>query len=495
LYGFDALKLIERNNGYYIPVYLKSDFNIVGLENPKYLAKIKNWFIPKTPVNRKILQSKGLVKQIQAPKDNPIPDKLLQMLPDTLYQVQKEALQYIYNRDGNTLLAYDMGLGKTAIALLYTKIVPRKTVIICQANMKLQWEKQISLWLGEKSTHTVYGRRAYSLPEAEYTIINYEILQYHKLQCEQLIVDEVQFLSNPTAQQTKAFIKLALKTGRTLALSGTPITRRPVQFFPILHVLMPDVFPKFYYFTKKYCNARIGKYGWDYSGVSNKEELKDYLRRIMIRRTKAEALDMPSKQIIPILLPMKDIASYREDEEEALSSIFGKGSYLENKKTIIYLQYLAYLGKRKLVVFCTHRKIVEDIHKEIDSVIYYGGLSDKQKNTAIHKFKHNKQLLIGNIRALGTGVDGLQEVCSTVAFVELPYTPTAFDQATDRLWRIGQDNYVLVYTLLADRTIEESIVKILDRSRKIVYDIVDDETEAVLLKDIIKERRNEIMAQ
>jgi SWI/SNF-related matrix-associated actin-dependent regulator of chromatin subfamily A-like protein 1 len=503
------LKLIERNNGYFIPVYYKKDFDTTGLQQTKYLAKIKNWFIPKTEQNRKVLQSRGLVAQITVPEDKNIPQHLQKKLPKHLYDVQKEALKYIYNRDGNTLLAYDMGLGKTAIALLYTKIVPRKTVIICQANMKRQWEQQIKLWLGDVTVCTVYGQTPYKLPDTEYTIINYEILKYHVLQCEQLIVDEVQFLSNAKAERTKVFMRLALRTGRTLALSGTPITRRPVQFFPVLHVLMPDIFDTFHHFTKKYCNAHIGSYGWDYNGVSNVEEIKDYLRRVMIRRTKAEALDLPDKLVVPILLTVSDIDTYKEDEKQALTSVFGNGSYLENKKTITYLQYLAYLGKReamlawikdtlengeKLVVFCTHRKIVEDIHKEIPSVIYYGGMSDNQKRNAINQFKGKKQVLIGNIQALGTGVDGLQDVCSTVVFVELPWTPTAFDQATDRLWRIGQNNHVFVYILIADKTIEENIVKVLDKSRSIVYNMVNDDTEHHMLQKLIQEKRSEIMA-
>ena len=82
-----------------------------------------------------------------------------------------------------------------------------------------------------------------------------------------------------------------------MALSGTPITRRPVQFYPILHILRPDKFTTFFYYTKKYCNAHIEGGVWDFDGVSNTNEFREILKTIMIRKTKADSIDIPDKII------------------------------------------------------------------------------------------------------------------------------------------------------------------------------------------------------
>ena len=92
-------------------------------EKATYLAKTKTWFIPKSSKNHKLLQEKGLVAQVTEVSYREIPSHIKSKLPSKLYDVQKEALQFMYNVKGNGIMSLDMGLGKEkqlrAYATLY----------------------------------------------------------------------------------------------------------------------------------------------------------------------------------------------------------------------------------------------------------------------------------------------------------------------------------------------------------------------------------------
>jgi SWI/SNF-related matrix-associated actin-dependent regulator 1 of chromatin subfamily A len=77
---------------------------------------------------------------------------------------------------------------------------------------------------------------------------------------------------------------------------------------------------------------------------------------------------------------------------------------------------------------------------------------------------------------------------SSVAFLELPWTPGELKQAEDRCHRIGQKNTVNIYYLLADETIEVAIAELLDEKRKVLEAVLDgkDVEEGTLLNDLMK---------
>ena len=503
------MRFIERANNYFIPVHRKGDVTWIGyLDKAKYLATTKTWHIPKTPLNRAILQKKGFVQVVGKKKIIPLPKKLKDKLPTNLYRVQVEALEFLYSYGGSGLVSHKPGMGKTATSLLYTVLEEvEKVVIVCQASLKTQWEAQIQLWLGNQDVYIMNGQKKQST-DKKFVIVNYEILSYHidflkSISPDLLIVDEVQFFKNNKAQRTKALYALSFKCSRVISLSGSPIERRPVEFYPILHILRADLFDTFFHYTNRYCDAHIGKYGWDYDGVSNVEELRDHLKSIMIRRTKSDSMDIPDKMVIPIMFEMSNEKLYAEEEKKMIE-VFGNGNYLENKKSIVYMQYLAYLGKRdsmlkwiadfisdgnKLIVFAQHRNIVEDIHEYFkgNSVKYYGGMSNTQKQEAKAKFINGVDLFVANMQSGGTGLDGLQHVCNTVCVAELGWTSTGFDQAVGRVVRIGQKNEVNVYVPLTKGSIETHIMGIIDKSREITTQILDgvDVKPIDLLKELV----------
>lgn len=472
----------------------------------KYLAKSREYYVP-IEGNEPELEKLGMLEKeqkIQLPNVD---------LPEMLYSSQKESIKFCIATDGNCIIADDMGLGKTLVGIYFAQHTRKKILIVGQASLKVQWQKEIENW-STLSSYIVYGQSYVKFPVVDCIIINYEILQYHMEEIiaygfDQIIVDEIQFFGNYDSLRTKLLIKLAQIIGHIIALSGTPITRRPVQFYPILHILLPEIAPSFAKFTKLYCEPKLTPHGWKYDGATNIEQLRRHLQKVMIRHRKEDVLDLPEFKIIPLTFSMEPelLLAYKEDEARMVKDVFGKGNYLKDKEAITYLQYLAYIGKRKsmlqwiadylqtgekLAIFCVHRKIVEDIHEEFkdDSVVYYGGLTEKQRAKAKHTFLNKKQIIIGNITSMGIGLDGLQHVCDTALFVELPWTPTMFDQARDRLWRSGQQNYVRIYVMLSQNTIEEQVIQVLDKSRTIVDDLVEGKQQNPLLHEVIKNVKN-----
>jgi SWI/SNF-related matrix-associated actin-dependent regulator 1 of chromatin subfamily A len=144
----------------------------------------------------------------------------------------------------------------------------------------------------------------------------------------------------------------------------------------------------------------------------------------------------------------------------------------------------------KLVVFATHKFVIDALMKEFEerAVKIVGGMSSTKRQQSIDKFTNEPEtlLFVGNIEAAGHSIN--LTVASNVAFLELPWTPGELVQAEDRCHRIKQKDTVNVYYLLAEQTIEERIAELLDEKRKVLDSVLDgvqtDETS--LLMELIE---------
>jgi SWI/SNF-related matrix-associated actin-dependent regulator 1 of chromatin subfamily A len=151
----------------------------------------------------------------------------------------------------------------------------------------------------------------------------------------------------------------------------------------------------------------------------------------------------------------------------------------------------------KLVTFATHINTLdrlEDKFKSI-SVRIDGGTSNtirkdgsSKRNELVHEFQDNPKtrILLGNIKAAGVGLN--LTAASSVAIIELPWTPAEVDQAVDRCHRIGQKDTVNAYFLLVKGTIEEEIANLLDSKRITITSILDGTTPeaTTLFQELLK---------
>jgi SWI/SNF-related matrix-associated actin-dependent regulator 1 of chromatin subfamily A len=93
-----------------------------------------------------------------------------------------------------------------------------------------------------------------------------------------------------------------------ILLSGTPALSRPIELFTQLHALQPCIFVHRHHFGVRYCAAVKGRFGWEYTGNSNLQELHALMRHFcMIRRLKSEVLqDLPEKRRQTMVYQVQD---------------------------------------------------------------------------------------------------------------------------------------------------------------------------------------------
>ena len=507
--------------------------------------RLPYWIVPKTEqILRKLdLWGFQLDDELFTLLDNIDQQKQLQKikvdvpgLNDTLLPYQRDGVAFIEYMDGRALIGDEMGLGKTLQALAWVKMRGQEALpvtVICPSSVKYTWADEIKKWT-DFTVHVADGFVDGVDPkvDADVIVVNYDILSDRKVKKEgkavtlkksgwehwikkrkTTIIDECHKIKNLQTKRTKATRRLGKKSRYCIALSGTPITSRPVEIYSTVSMLVPSLFKTKHDFGKRYCNAKKLPWGansWDYSGASNTRELNRLLtRHVMIRRLKANVLDLPPKERIAVPFPLANKEEYERTEKRYLNEMKKKASERETAvqlKRIEHLKQLAVNGKAqqaikwitdfletedKIVLFTTHQATLDWLMKKLSDYnpVKIDGRTtgDRQKIVTHFQTDPDCRVFIGNLEAAGSGITLTK--ANTVAFLELGWTPGDHGQAEDRVHRITQKRQVTIYYLVAKDSVEESIVKLLDNKRQILGEVLDgkDAEEIVLLRELIKE--------
>jgi SNF2 family DNA or RNA helicase len=483
------------------------------------------WYVPITPEAVEKLQkwkfdvSEDLLAFVQKANEKKVQTYLIEGLKGTPRQFQNEALTFLEYRKGKALITDEQGLGKTLEALMYVQRHRDKipVVVVCPASLKMNWQKEIEKWIPEPNIEILKGTKKYQ-PKGDILIINYDILWYwiytlQNINPQILICDEFQKIKHDKPRRTKALKRIAKEIPFFIGLSGTPIENRPDEVFNAVEIAYPGLFESRYAFRQMYClPSKIG-YKWDYKGQSNAEELHEKLGLVMIRRLKKDVLkELPDKTYSFVPMELNNTKDYQEAERNFIAYArtvmdeekVKKISLAEGLVKVEYLKQLAVKGKlkqcidwikdflesdEKLIVFCTHRFVVDELMDSFGDIAVkiVGGCSAKQKQEAENEFMTNDRirLFVGN----QASEEGLTlTVASHLAHLELTWSPKSLDQRTDRIHRISQTKGVNIYYLLAKDTIEERIAKLLDKKRIIIDAVLDGkETEQEnLLHELMK---------
>ena len=143
-----------------------------------------------------------------------------------------------------------------------------------------------------------------------WTIINYDLLKKHvegllAHSFKGLVFDEGHYIKNHRSQRSRLARRLATEGAAHAGggkpavhvLTGTPLTNRPRDLFPLLQLIGHALGQSFLAFAKRYCDGHKNDYGyWVTNGVSNAAELSVQLQGTMLRRSKDSTLDLPPKQ-------------------------------------------------------------------------------------------------------------------------------------------------------------------------------------------------------
>ena len=441
----------------------------------------------------------------------------------TPFEFQQIDVRQLSKWGGRGVIAHEMGLGKTFSALLYANQNPeaRPVVVVCPMSVKYAWQREAETHFGMRAEVLEGTRPPSKLPRSSLYIVNYDILgQRHaersgpgwvsilKEQANPQIVvaDEAQMCGSVTSKRTKWTRELCKGVPHTIALSGTPLTNRPVELWPILNIIRPTLFPNRWAFIRRYCNPKRTPWGWDFSGSSNLEELNKILtdpeHGCLLRRKKCDVLqDLPAKTrtIVPLplsrpseyALAVKDFRSWLKihapgKSESALrAQALTRIGYLKRLCAELKLKaafdwlddYLA-SGDGKIIVFGVHQKVLLPTLERYGkgAVLLDGSVTGRARQEAVDRFNRDPEcrVLVGNIRAAGTGWSARN--CSVTAFLELDWTPGSHAQAEDRTHGIarGREGYVSqsIY-LLARGTIEEKLAELLRKKQEVLNAVLD----------------------
>eukprot|EP00978_Attheya_sp_CCMP212_P004861 scaffold10680_cov64-Attheya_sp.AAC.5 len=401
---------------------------------------------------------------------------------------------------GRILLADEMGLGKTvsslAIMLHYRTEWP--LLILCPASLRYTWPSEIEKFIPSLSPRAVYvvsgmddadfysnphKRERIQIVVATYSLLQTRsavsrVLQQFKFKC--VIADESHSLKERTSQRCQIAMPILKQSRRLLLLSGTPALARPVELWPQLNCIDESLFGAYTAYTKTYCNARRGRFGWDVTGTSNADELHTKLRGIMVRRLKNDVLkELPPKQrsIVPIKIDPKRISSCREvvqdlnDTRISVSELVGEESRnanFEARRLLMAAYQTVGVGKakgvaeflldwldgsdsQKILVFAHHLEVLDILEsavskkfKGVGHIRIDGSVSPAERALRVRKFQTNARVRVGILSVTAAGVGLTLTAASSIIFAELHWTPGVLAQAEDRCHRIGQHNAVNV---------------------------------------------------
>jgi superfamily II DNA or RNA helicase len=417
-------------------------------------------------------------------------------------------------------LADEQGLGKTVEALAAIEADDAyPAIVVCPASLKLNWEREVRRWLPHRSVAVIEGRQAVP-PTAEITLLNYEVVDNHRetltrLRPRALVLDEAHYVKNPSAKRTRAVRRLAESMGPDklrLALTGTPVLNHPDELISQLRVL-----------------GRLEDFGSgarfkaQFRGPLTEERLHWHLRRsCFVRRLKSEVLpQLPAKRQTVVPVALDNMREYRLAEDDVikwlreqpldLSELNARIAATLRAKRLAQLgalQRIAARGKlnaalawiddflasgEPLVVFARHVEVQEAVVARFpDAAHLFGRDTAAAREATVRRFQEDDgpQLIVAATRVAGQGITLTR--ASNVAFLELEWTPAMHDQAEDRCHRIGQRDAVTAWYLLAARTIDETMARLIQRKRGIVSAVTDGRRldGDSLVEEVVRELRD-----
>ena len=429
------------------------------------------------------------------------------------------------NAGFGSILADDMGLGKTIQVLaciLYLKetgkLNNQGVLIIAPTTLIANWQQEITKFAPSLTYSLYYGNNR-TLPDEDVDIVltsfgmirtDFETINERSwFLC---VVDEAQNIKNPNAMQTKA-IK-TINAFNRIALTGTPIENKLLDYWSI-----------FDFTNEGYLGSRT-KFNKDFvvpivknSSGKSLDNLKKITKPFILRRLKSDEeiiSDLPEKNVNDIYCELSDkqIGLYREVMDDILNDLEGlKGINRKGKilKLITHLKQVCnhpsqYLksdrisaddsGKlallveildnildmdEKVIIFTQYVEMGEILEKVIlekfkcNTLFLHGSCSMKSREGIIDNFQNNPDypVLISTLKTGGVGLNLTS--AQNVIHYDLWWNPAVENQATDRVYRIGQKKDVMVYRLITKGTLEENIDLMIKNKLELAGKAIDSE--------------------
>jgi len=316
-----------------------------------------------------------------------------------------------------------------------------------------------------------------------------------------VVVDESHYYKNWKTKRTKKLAEIAAHIRHRIELTGTVIKSRPAELYSQLKLIAPEIAGGFVDFATQYCGGYRDRFGFHADGATNLDELHQRIKPVYLRRLKKNVLpELPPKLYSDIQVEMPPALANRYKraaadfikylKEECGDETADAAKRAEHLTRITALKQLTLKPKieaavdfirsaneqgEKVVAFSGYNEVIDAITAEFGKacVRITGADSASDRDAAVQAFQNNPAIMVfaGNITAAGVGLTLTES--SKVLFTDEPWTPGDKQQAEDRTHRIGQDDCVNIYTLLAVGTIDTLIHDILAEKAEVVMAVQD----------------------
>jgi SNF2 family DNA or RNA helicase len=483
----------------YIKGYASMNLDIQALcnllkqtsEKPKATEEVKTWY------KQEIEKNKLALNQKRANLDN---------LNKELKEYQLQAVNYFLNMR-NCIIGYDMGLGKTLIAINCIKAIKAyKTMIVCPSYLKYSWGEEIKKWC-PKLTYTIINgtpaQREQQFKEHQeqnriVLIINYEQIRIktkkngkvieinvheyiQKTKFDLVVWDESHRLKNKDSQISRG--AYAINATNRLMLTGTPITKNPGEIYSPLKILDRQRFTSYWTFVKYYCDVHEGFRGLDVGHVIRPTEFKDLLNRYMIRKLKEDvASELPDKVYIhvPVYMLEKQTKYYNDALEEYLNP---SGEIIESdverfirvcqitQNPVILGGYdvscvkdatinlIDDIGEKNIMVACTYIEMSKNLHQSIENKypgrnIYLINSQVRNRHEIVEEFKKDDTgILVTTIKCLAEGAN--LDCCDYIIYADIEWNCGVNLQFENRIHRMTSTRTKFYYFIIVQKTVHQ----------------------------------------
>ena len=465
------------------------------------------------------------------------------------YKHQMTALEKSWNRETYAYFM-EMGTGKTKVlidnlAMLYDKgkvdgaliVAPKGVVgtwynqelpshlpdhienvtVLWQPNItKKQQEKLDSLFEPEESLHILI-MNVEALSTTKGRDFAAKFLSSHNTL---MAIDESTTIKNPGAKRTKNILKLSKDAKYRRIMTGSPVTKNPLDLYSQCEFLSPWLldFTSYYAFRNRYAEMKTlhlhGRSVQVVDKFKNLGELSDQLKGFSYRVLKEDCLDLPDKIYMKrnIKLSPDQAKLYLQMKETALANLNGKQVTTVNALTQLMRLHQITCGhftaddgttqliannridelmnvleetEGKAIIWAHYQydihAIIKNIVKEYgpgSGVDYYGLTPQDERQPNIKKFQDDPRcrFMIGTPSTGGYGIT--LTAANTVIYYSNGYDLEKRLQSEDRAHRIGQQKSVTYVDLICDETVDEKIVEALRKKINIASEVLGEELKS-----------------
>lgn len=445
-----------------------------------------------------------------------------------------------YNGLGG-ILADDMGLGKTLQVLTFLLAEKENnsapSIVIAPTSIVYNWVLEAKKFTPELKVVAISGNQAQRMPLLDrinefdlvvtsYPLIRRDVEAYKKHRFSYCFIDEAQHVKNHYTQSARAIRKIP--AGNRFALTGTPMENSLMELWSIFDFIMPT-----YLFSQQKFQDRFVKPIINEGDKEAARNLSRHIRPFILRRMKKDVLtELPEKIESTLTCRMTEhqrnvymaiLSQVRKEIEMSIESYGFEKSQIQILAALTRLRqicchpstfledYAGGSGKlellneitdsaleagHRILLFSQFTSMLDIIEKDyIKNGIRYFYLSGKtpasERASIVSRFNNGEgQVFLLSLKAGGTGLN--LTGADTVIHYDPWWNPAVEEQATDRAYRIGQENVVQVIKLITRDTIEEKILQLQEKKKEMI-DMVIKPGETMLHK-LTKEEIRQLFA-